>query len=185
MSSFRYTYLRDANRFPVACLAMQYDKETNTVLVGIATVHPSDMKGHYSKSLARRLAVGAAGINPIVIPMTVNSKSITTHDILWDTLEALEDNKHVPTRAKKAISEWFKKATVMHLADEANKAKVGESSVATSAKKSRLMMGYNPLIDYKPAPKKPEPTKPITYAALDYLQGDNIIPPLPPYSRSF
>ena len=89
---------------------MDYDRAKNNVRVGISTVHPLDKKGSFSKSVARRLAVGAAILTPIVVPMSTLASQITSHDITWDVLTSLDHNHTVPTRVRKAIDLWFKSA---------------------------------------------------------------------------
>ena len=148
INGYRFLYLRDKNRFPVACVAMDYDKVKNNVRVGLSTVHPLDKKGSFSKAVARRLAVGAAILTPISVPMKVVSSLITTHDITSEVLGTLEHNHTVPTRVRKAIDLWFKTTDALPPEDappvsvEASLPKITAGVRHISASKRNSLISY-------------------------------------------
>ncbi len=102
---FRFKYLRDEQRFPVACIATKVDRVNNVVAVGLSTVHPLDKKGHYSKARARMIAMERAVSKPFVIELDPEEKS--AKDIMLAVVETLYDDNRTPTRVHKLLKRWL------------------------------------------------------------------------------
>jgi len=66
-------FLRDANRNPVACVATNFDKETNKFTYQYSVVHSDDQ---FSKERGRQIAKGRLDTNPIEVvdPSSCNCK---------------------------------------------------------------------------------------------------------------
>lgn len=150
---YRYTYLRDENRFPVACVAMLFDKSKKEVAIGVSIVHPRDRKA-YSKDRARDIARKRAEIRPIILEdidtVSLIPGVVSTHDILaavYDYIENgvdLETGKKFPLRVRNVATAWFVKVDAKQTADQANE-------VLTAKANGKINMGYdgyNPLLDY-------------------------------------
>lgn len=111
--NFRYVYLREKVKdlrhrgFPVACVAMHIDRNTNVVVYGVTTVHPDDKKGSYVSNDGRALAVGR---------LILDQKSFSfprhqhhnVNDITCLLMKHLLTDKSLPTRTRKALKLWLK-----------------------------------------------------------------------------
>lgn len=114
-NDYRYVYLREKVKngmpghrgFPVACVAMSIDRNSNTVAYGVTTVHPTDKKGFYVSNDGRALAVGR---------LIIEGKSFSypkrqyhnINDITNLLMGHLLLDKTLPTRTRKALKLWLK-----------------------------------------------------------------------------
>lgn len=111
-NNFRFLYLREKptrendRGFPIACVAMRVDRNTNTVSYGVTTCHASDQKNWFSRKHGRELAVGRLMLNQNTLTLPKN-KYHNFHDITWMLLVALQQDKSVPRKTQKAIKRWL------------------------------------------------------------------------------
>lgn len=111
-SKYRFFYLREKSQsnnikgFPVACIALNVDRNRNTVNYGLATVHPDDKKS-FTKAHARELAVGRLEYRNVSLSLPKGQYQ-NMSDVIRMILSDLNAQSSTPIRTKKAISRWFK-----------------------------------------------------------------------------
>jgi hypothetical protein len=103
-TDFRYLYLRNANKFPVACIAYSVSLDKGTVVYGISTYNVRD-EPSYDQRMARELAVGRAILNRQILFLPKGYHKLT--DIIWLLMSHLDQNKGLPTRTRKAVKAWL------------------------------------------------------------------------------
>lgn len=124
---FRFLYLRDSIKstrtdltnktvtsrgFPVACIAIRIDRNSNTIYYGVSTVHPKDKNADYDRALARELAVGRL----ILTKKTVQYQGFkynSLHDLMRLLVTHLISDKSLPKQTRKALMNWVKDDNAM------------------------------------------------------------------------
>jgi len=100
--SNRIMFLRDANYFPIGCLAINLDRKNRQLKYQYSVLHPSD---YFDRKTARHLALGRMLDCPITIPMD-RTKEVNMHDISNAVMTHLAAS-NAPTRAVKAAKLWL------------------------------------------------------------------------------
>jgi hypothetical protein len=67
MTSQRFHFIREGNN-PVACIAVQLDRDTNVISYGVSVRHPDEPAANYSKAQARTIASGRLHKRPLIVP---------------------------------------------------------------------------------------------------------------------
>jgi hypothetical protein len=107
-SKFRFLYLRDGKRFPVACISYHFDPETSTVLYGVSTINPLD-RFSFNREVARSLAAGRLALEQKKAYLSLDAGA-NNNEVMFCLLDYLErHDKTLPTRARKAIKLWLSK----------------------------------------------------------------------------
>lgn len=98
-----FVYLRDAKRFPVACLALHTTPESVNVHVGVATYNPHDT---FNRARARQISAGRMNKKPLIVPMPQGNLS---HKAVVDAaIAAIRANAPMLTpRLKDAVESYI------------------------------------------------------------------------------
>ena len=116
-NDIRFLYLREESTnpngkgFPVACICLRVDRNSNSVSYGISTVHPKDKLGEYNRALARELAFGRMALHKKMITLP-RGEYHNMHDITWMVFDQLATDKTIPKRAQKAMTRWLSDASI-------------------------------------------------------------------------
>lgn len=100
----RYFYIRNKNKFPVACVAMTLDRESNLIHYGLSTHAPGD---NFNRKFARELAKVRMEKHNKTVAITQQEETKSFRGVLRSLLLHLMDEKELPTRTRKAIKLWF------------------------------------------------------------------------------
>lgn len=93
-----FAYLRDSKRFPVACLAIQTEENSNEAKVQFAVYNPNDK---FNRAKAREISLGRLVKHPIVIGLPEPN---CHQSIIIDAfVERLKTESHLPSRLSEAI----------------------------------------------------------------------------------
>lgn len=98
----RIMYLRDANYFPVGCVAITLNRHKNTVEYQLSVLNPQD---RFDRKVARQLALGRLVEAPVTV---VLSGHATMHEISLAVMKSIVSLNSAPSRAVKAAKTWLK-----------------------------------------------------------------------------
>lgn len=93
-----FAYLRDLNKFPVACLAIQTEENVPEAKVQFAVYNPHDV---FNRKKAREIATGRLAKHPLVI--TLPEPGVHQSVIIEAFVDMLKKESHLPSRLKEAI----------------------------------------------------------------------------------
>lgn len=99
----RLSYLRDANRNPIGCIASYVNKEDNSVSFAYAIKHDNDK---FSKPLGKKIVMARLAAKPTKIE--ISESNITAHSVSYLIMKEIKDNSSVPMKARKAAKLWIK-----------------------------------------------------------------------------
>lgn len=102
----RIQYLRDNKGQPVGCLAIGKDSKGN-IGYQYSVLNPLD---RFNRLIAKRIATGRLAEKPIMLykNQSVPSDLRTKYRITQAIFLSMQNNKHVPSRARKAAKLWLK-----------------------------------------------------------------------------
>jgi hypothetical protein len=95
----KFFYLRDENRNPIACVASDYEFDTNMVVFAVSTHNPRD---HFSKDIAKQVAAGRLEVNTNWYTHLPMKKGIK-----WDILKHIAFDTSLPAKTRKAATLWL------------------------------------------------------------------------------
>jgi len=99
----RYFYVRNNDKHPIGCLAMEANSNGRTVSYALSTANPKD---DFNKARARSIASAR-----LCDPWQVEVSNKSFHTIMRTIMSDLSsfDNSIVPTRIKRAAQKWLAK----------------------------------------------------------------------------
>lgn len=100
----RYLYIRNKNKFPVACVAIKFDPEKNLINYGISTHCPKD---NFNRKLARQIAKDRLDIRNQTINVFPEDNTTTFRGIIKALMTGLAQDETLPTRTRKAVRMWL------------------------------------------------------------------------------
>ena len=98
-------FLRDENRKPVGCVAMQLSRNGKSIRYQFSTWNPVDK---FDRALARQLALGRLLDKPLTLKATSPLKG--RHAATALVMTQLVNDQSVPTRSKEAALRWLDEA---------------------------------------------------------------------------
>lgn len=101
-SGIRVVFLRDKNRNPVGCVAMQVSKNKKAIRYQLSTCNPIDK---FDRALARQLALGRLLDKPLTLKSALPLKSL--HNVTAMVMEKLALDSSTPNRSQKAALRWL------------------------------------------------------------------------------
>jgi len=110
-NKIRFTYLRDHNEHPIACVAVMFEPNTKQLIYGISTLNPSDT---FNKKVARDLAVGRLVQKPSRLTLHIPKHEITAHEITRRVLKDLLmwGHEELPNRTRKGAQKWLQESLI-------------------------------------------------------------------------
>lgn len=93
-----FVYLRDAKRFPVACLAIHTEENSPTASFGVATHNPHDL---FKRSKARGISMGRMLKKPVVVDLP--EPNVPHSVVIGAVLNTLQQGS-LPPRLREAVS---------------------------------------------------------------------------------
>ena len=107
--TFRYMYLRDQNKFPVACVAYLIDRNDNKANYGIATFNPDDKHVTFDRTFLREIAVGRLALyRKIAHYPSKQYNSLAQINVA--IVQAISKERELPKRTRKAVDLWLQDA---------------------------------------------------------------------------
>jgi len=101
-----FLYLRDENRFPVACVAIEVEDSLTAYKFATSTVNPLD-RNKFSKILAKQIAVGRLDKKPICAEITTPQEDLTFGSLADEVVAFIARN--APGRiTRNAAKNWIR-----------------------------------------------------------------------------
>lgn len=117
METFRYMYLRDENKFPIAVVAYLIDRNECRATYGIATFNPDDKRVTFDRTFLREIAVGRLALYKRVAHFPKKQyNSLARINIA--IVQQLRTEKDLPKRTRKAVDAWLDTASKSSYIDE-------------------------------------------------------------------
>lgn len=114
----RFFYLRDENRFPVACVA--HELVDGYVRYAVSTHNPLDT---YNKTMAKHIATSRLKIGSSYSNAVLDGPDWKLN-IMWDILAPIDcDGRRFPQRAMRAAQAWIEQYNI-HLAKREQEAEL-------------------------------------------------------------